>query len=237
MIMDYLVVKNIGKKHRDKWAVQDISFSIKKGEILAVVGETGSGKTTLLKMIAGLMQPTDGQIFYDNVKLKGPEEKLMPGHPKIAYLSQHFELLNNYLVKDFLEIKNKLDVSAANLIYEKCKITDLLDRKTSELSGGERQRVALAATLSTSPDLLLLDEPFSNLDAHHRTLIRNSLKEMIDELGLTVIFVSHDYFDLLSWPNKIIVLREGSISQLGDAQTIANSPQNDYVAGFFKTQA
>ena len=235
--MDYLEVDKIGKKHREKWAVKELSFTLKKGEILAVVGETGSGKTTLLKMIAGLMQPSDGQIFYDNVKLKGPEEKLMPGHPKIAYLSQHFELLNNYLVKEFLEIKNKLTISAANALYEKCKITDLLDRKTSELSGGERQRVALAATLSTGPELLLLDEPFSNLDTHHRSVIRNSLKEMIDELGLTVVFVSHDYYDLLSWPNQIIVLQEGSISQKGNSQTVINTPINEYVAGFFKTQA
>jgi iron(III) transport system ATP-binding protein len=235
--MDFLVVENIGKKHREKWAVKDLSFTLKKSEILAVVGETGSGKTTLLKMIAGLMQPSDGQIFYDNVKLKGPEEKLMPGHPKIAYLSQHFELLNNYLVKEFLEIKNKLDLSKAASLYEKCKITDLLDRKTSELSGGERQRVALAATLSTGPELLLLDEPFSNLDAHHRSIIRNSLKEMIEELGLTVVFVSHDYYDLLSWPQHIIVLREGSISQMGNSQKLIDSPINDYVAGFFKTQA
>ena len=231
--MDFLQVQNIGKIYREKWAVQDISFTLKKGEILAVIGETGSGKTTALKMIAGLMQPSSGQIYFDGVKLKGPEEKLMAGHPKIAYLSQHFELLNNYLVNEYLEIKNKLEPSEAFVIYSKCKITDLLDRKTSELSGGERQRVALAATLSTGPNLLLLDEPFSNLDAHHRAQIRNSLKEMVDELGLTVIFVSHDSNDLLSWPDQIAVFKEGSIVQIGNSKTIISFPDNDYVKGFF----
>ena len=151
--MSWLVVKSVSKSFKEPLVLNDIHLQVAQGERLAIAGETGSGKSTLLKIIAGLIQPDTGTIFFQGVRVLGPEEKLLPGHDKIGYLSQHFELLNNYRVEEVLEMKTVLPAAEAHRIFVLCDIVHLLARKTTELSGGERQRVALARTclLYTSP--------------------------------------------------------------------------------------
>jgi iron(III) transport system ATP-binding protein len=157
-----------------------ISFTQQKARKLAIAGETGSGKSTLLKMIAGLAQPAEGEIRFRGERVLGPQERLVPGQPGIAYLSQHFELWNNYRVEEILSYANDLSVEAAAALYAICRIDHLLARRTDQLSGGERQRIALARLLVRPPRLLLLDEPFSNLDHIHKSL----LKTVIRDIGL-----------------------------------------------------
>ena len=176
--MALLTVSGVGKREKENFTVRDIHFTQQSSEKIAIAGETGSGKTTLLKMIAGLVQPDEGDIYLDNNRILGPFEKLIPGHPAIAYLSQHFELRKNYRVEEELESKNLLTEEEANRIYSICKIQHLLKRKTDQLSGGERQRIVLARLLTTSPKLLLLDEPFSNLDAVHKNIIKSALLDI-----------------------------------------------------------
>jgi iron(III) transport system ATP-binding protein len=231
--MDLLTVNGIGKKENEIYLVQQVSFSQPPLQRIAIAGETGSGKTSVLKMIAGLLQPDEGAVFFQGERVLGPFEKLIPGHPRIAYLSQHFELRNNYRVEEELESKNRLTADEAANVYKVCRVDHLLKRKTTELSGGERQRIVLARLLTTSPLLLLLDEPFSNLDALHKSIIKSVLDDISNTLGLSCIMVSHDGTDLLSWADMIIVLKDGKIIQQGTPSELYNRPVNEYCAGLF----
>lgn len=231
--MALLKVAGISKQEKGKFAVKDIHFTQPAFQKLAIAGATGSGKTTLLKMIAGLVQPDTGEIQFEDKRVVGPYEKLLPGHPGIAYLSQHFELRNNYRVEEELEAVNKLTDKEADDLYRICRIEHLLKRRTDELSGGERQRIVLARLLSTSPQLLLLDEPFSNLDAVHKNIIKSVINDISEKLKVTSILVSHDALDILSWADTILVMKDGLLIQQGTPEQIYKQPVNEYCAGLF----
>src|SRR5687767_2904429 len=171
--MSLLQLNGIGKRIGSRYVLKNISFIQHPSEKIAIAGETGSGKTTLLKIIAGFIQADEGEVMFEGEKIKGPQERLIPGHPHIAYLSQHFELRNNYRVEEVLEYANTLPPEESKRLYEICHISHLLQRKTDQVSGGEKQRIALAKLLTTSPRLLLLDEPFSNLDMRHRNVLKS----------------------------------------------------------------
>jgi ABC-type sugar transport system ATPase subunit len=231
--MALLSVTDISKQVNDSFQVKAVSFTQEPSQQIAIAGETGSGKTTLLKMIAGLIQPSGGEIQFENKKVIGPDDQLIPGHPGIAYLSQHFELRNNYKVHEILEMANKLADDAAATIYQVCEIEYLLNRKTDQLSGGEKQRIALARLLVGTPRLLLLDEPFSNLDMQHKNVIKSVIRRLGEKLNITCILVSHDPLDILSWADHIVVMKEGQIIQQGTASQVYRQPVNEYCAGLF----
>ena len=231
--MALLTVSGVTKQEKDNHLVKNISFTQQPLQKIAIAGETGSGKTTLLKIIAGLVQPDDGEILFLQERVAGPYEKLLPGHPAIAYLSQYFELRNNYRVEEELECKNLLTGEEANALYSVCRIQHLLKRKTDQLSGGEKQRIALARLLTASPELLLLDEPFSNLDAVHKGIIKAVIKDIGEKLKISCILVSHDALDILSWADTILVMKDGQIIQQADPGQIYKQPVNEYCAGLF----
>ncbi len=234
--MDYfrgmilLAVNGLGKEEKTGFSVRDIQFSQEQYQQIAIVGETGSGKTSLLKMIGGLLQPDTGEILFEGSRVRGPLEKLLPGHPRIAYLSQHFELRNNYRVEEELEARNNRSEDEAQAIYEVCRISHLLKRRTDQLSGGERQRIVLARLLTTSPALLLLDEPYSNLDRRHTQIIKDVLKDLVEQWKISCIMVSHDAEDLLAWADRVIVMREGRIVQDGSPVKVYEQPTDSYTA-------
>ena len=227
----FLSVNNLFGKIGENNAINDISFVLNEGEKLAIAGETGSGKTTLLKMLSGFLQPEKGEILFKGEKVKGPNEQLIAGHPKIAYLSQYFELRNNYYVRDFLEMAEIVSKEKAQLIYEICRIAHLLNRRTNALSGGERQRIALARLLITSPYLLLLDEPFSHLDFSHKEIIRQVLRDIEKEFGTSFILVSHDVSDLLSWADRLLIMQAGRIITENKPTILFHQPTDSYCAG------
>jgi ABC-type sulfate/molybdate transport systems ATPase subunit len=231
--MPFLQVSGISRREAGTDILRDISFTQPAVQKLAIAGATGSGKTTLLKLIAGLVQPDAGSVFFEGERVIGPDEKLMPGHAGIAYLSQHFELLNRYRVKEVLEMANQLSVEEAALIYNVCRIDHLLERWTHQVSGGERQRIALARLLVSAPKLLLLDEPYSNLDAIHKSILKSVIDGVSEQLNITCILVAHDPVDLLSWADKILVLRNGQIIQKGTPAHIYQQPLNEYAAALF----
>lgn len=229
--MAFLEVKDLFKKEGDTVAVNGISFTQNAFQKIGIAGETGSGKTTLLKIIAGLTQPDAGEAFFLGEKILGPWDQLIPGHKGIGYLSQHFELRNNYWVGDYLEMANKLSTEQAMKIYTVCQVEHLLKRRTHQLSGGEKQRIALARLLTGSPKLLILDEPFSNLDFLHKQTMKEVIHDLGDELGISCIMVSHEPADLLSWAETILLMKDGKIIQQGDPQTVYLQPVNEYAAG------
>ena len=231
--MGLLTVSKIYKQGLGDFKLQDISFSQRRNQQIAIAGETGSGKSTLLKIIAGLEQPDKGDVHFNDTKVKGPLEQLVAGHPAIAYLSQDFDLPKFLRVEQVLSYSNTLSSGESNTLFEVCQVNHLLKRRTDELSGGERQRIALAKLLITAPQLLLLDEPFSNLDMVHKKTMKTVLGDICYRLKITCILVSHDPLDTLSWADKIIVMKDGKIVQKGSPKTIYKKPLNEYVAGLF----
>ena len=213
--------------------VVDVSLTQQYKQKLAIAGETGSGKSTLLKMICGWVQPDAGEMLFDGNKIIGPEDQLLPGHPGIGYLSQHFELRNNYRVHELLEMALQLEQQLADKIFEVCRISHLLRRRTDQLSGGEKQRIATARLLIASPKLLLLDEPYSNLDMVHRTILKEVIKDIGEQLNITCLLISHDPIDILSWAEEILVMKGGKIVQQDTPQNLYFAPDNAYVAGLF----
>lgn len=225
-----LRVEAVSKMLQGHQAVSAIRFVQHQGENLAILGQTGSGKSTLLQLIAGLIQADSGKLYYGADPIIGPQDQLFPGRKEIGYLSQHFELRNNYAVHEILEMANQFDQQSANQLYRLCRIDQLLLRRTNQLSGGERQRIALARLLSTGPSLLLLDEPFTNLDRSHRQQMKQVLRDLAAQRNISFLLVSHDEADVLPWADRILVLEAGRLIQEGSPEHLYTQPVSEYVA-------
>lgn len=231
--MMLIEVKGVSKKLEDRIVLQSIHLKFEKHRKLVIAGETGSGKSTLLRLIAGLDQPTEGEIYFRGERIRGAEETLVPGHPQIAYLPQHFELQKFLRVEQVLAYANQLSAKQAKELFTICQIDHLLQRKTNELSGGEKQRIALCRLLIGKPQLLLLDEPFSNLDQILKSTLKQVIEQIAERLKISIVLVSHDPDDTLPWGDAFIVLRNGQMVQEGTAQEIYSKPADEYVAGLF----
>ena len=231
--MSLLRVSGISIQEKGDYTLQDISFSQEEFQNIAIAGETGAGKSTLLKIIAGLVQPDAGEVFFEDRKVIGPLEKLVPGHPGISYLSQHFELPKSIRVEQVLKYANTLPDEEAEILYGICRINHLLPRRTDHLSGGEKQRIALAKLLISSPKLLLLDEPYSNLDAVHKNVLKFVIRDIGERLKITCILTSHDPLDTLSWADEVLVMKAGQVLQKGTPEQIYRQPVSEYVAALF----
>lgn len=230
--MAFFEVKNVSKDYSDEFrGIKSISVSQKKHRRVAIIGETGSGKSTLLKIMSGLLQPDKGKVLLNGEQVPGPDEQLIAGHPDIAYLSQENKLPKFISVQEYLYDKYEMSEKEAEMVYRACRVGQFLDKDTSALSGGERQRVALAKKLLDKPDLLLLDEPFSNLDFIHKNIIKETLQDIQKELNTTVVLVAHDGPDVLGWAEEIIVLKAGKVVQIGTPYEIYYQPKSLYVAG------
>jgi ABC-type Fe3+/spermidine/putrescine transport system ATPase subunit len=231
--MELLRVSDISLVERDATVVAPISFGQRARHKLALAGESGAGKSTLLQIIAGLVQPTTGEIRIEGERVRGPHVALVPGHPGVAYLSQKSDLPHSLRVEQVLRYASKRPAAEAHALYELCRIDHLLARRTDQLSGGEQQRVALARLLLGSPRLLLLDEPYSNLDRVHKRQLQAIIEEVGTRLGITCLLVSHDATDVLPWADEILVLRRGHLVQRGTPQGLYYQPANEYVAALF----
>lgn len=231
--MNFLEVSNISKELHGAYILKNVSFTQQPFQKIVIAGETGSGKSTLMKIVGGMAQADAGTVMFEGKRVKGALEVLIPGHPGTAYLSQHFELRNNYRVEEILSYANKLRDEDAAEIYHICRISHLLKRKTDQLSGGEKQRIAMARLLISAPRLFLLDEPFSNLDMIHKSILKNVISDIGEKLGITIMLISHDPMDILPWADEILVMKDGEIVQQGSPQQIYNQPVNEYVAGLF----
>jgi ABC-type sulfate/molybdate transport systems ATPase subunit len=229
--MSLLQVNGVFKKDERGFELKNISFTQDKFQKVAVAGETGSGKSTLLKIIAGLIQPDKGELLFEQKRILGPADKLVPGHTGIAYLSQHFELPINLRVEQVLEYANLLTDEEAATLYEVCQITHLVKRRTNQLSGGEKQRIAIARLLTTSPRLFLLDEPFSNTDMVHKNMLKEIIRDMGKRLKITCMMISHDPLDTLSWADILLIMKDGAIIQQGTPQQVYRQPVDEYTAG------
>ena len=225
-----LSAHRIGKSYGEQTVLYPLDLQVIAGEKLGIIGETGSGKTTLLRSLAGLVQLDQGSVFFQEERVLGPAEKLLPGHPLIAYLSQSVDLRNQYRVRDLLELNSIQDLKDDVVLAKLCRIDHLMDRMTDQLSGGERQRIGLAIALAKKPRVLLLDEPFSNLDIGHRNTLRAILDDLHQDLKLTLLIISHNPTEILGWADRIVVMRAGQCVQTGTSEQIYTKPIDEYVA-------
>ena len=228
-------LKNLTKHFGDVVAVDDVTLDIADREFLTLLGPSGCGKTTLLNMIAGLESPTAGEVWFDdrNVTAVPPERR------DIAMVFQTYALYPHMSVFDNVafglkmrgvpaEDRKRLVLAASKTM----EIEHLLDRKPRALSGGQRQRVALARAIVRDPGVFLLDEPLSNLDAQLRVVMRTELKRLHGELEMTFVYVTHDQAESLILSDRIVVMKDGQIQQIGTPESIYDCPANTFVAGF-----
>jgi multiple sugar transport system ATP-binding protein len=216
-------------------AVDDLDLATTEGEYLVLLGPSGCGKTTLLRLIAGLEQPTSGEVYIGGLPMVG----LPPRARKIAMVFQSYALYPHKSARKNIEFPLKASgmdpeerATKVGWAAELLGITRLLDRRPRHLSGGERQRVALARALVREPDVFLLDEPLSNLDAKLRTAARDDLKQFQDRIGTTTIYVTHDQVEAMGLGDRIAVMSEGRIRQLGTPHHVYHDPADTFVATF-----
>lgn len=230
-------VSNVSKQYIKEQVsgINNISFNIDKGEVVAIIGESGSGKSTLLKCIYGLLAVDEGLITYNQQRILGPHEQLIPGHKEMKMVTQDFSLNIYAKVYDNIasmlsnkDLKSKQEKTVA--MMEHLHIDHLRDKKIIELSGGEQQRVAIAKALVIDTEVLLLDEPFSQVDALLKNQLRADIKRIAAETGVTVIMVSHDPIDGLFLADKMLILRKGKLIQEGKPAEIYSHPEDIYTA-------
>ena len=231
----YVEMKNIYKRYGDFPASDNVSFGIEKGKLFALLGPSGSGKTTLLRMIAGLENPNSGDIFIDGKRVND-----IPASKRgIGFVFQNYALFRYMTVFDNVAFGLELQKMPKKQIKERVKelleltgLSGMEKRYPNQLSGGQRQRVAFARALAPNPQVLLLDEPFAAIDAKVRTELRSWLKEMVEKLGITSIFVTHDQDEAVEVADEIIITNHGTIEQMGTPVEIYKSPGTPFVAKF-----
>jgi len=231
----YVELKNINKNFGDCQASKNVSFEIEKGKLIGLLGPSGSGKTTILRMIAGLEHQDNGDIYINGKLVNG----LSPSQRGVGFVFQNYALFPYMTVYD--NIAYGLKVQKRDKEYIKKRVTELLElvnlpglekRYPDQLSGGQRQRIALARALAPEPELLLLDEPFAAIDAKVRQELRTWLRETIDKIGITSIFVTHDQDEAIEVADEIVITNQGRVEQVGDPVDIYLHPKTPFVAQF-----
>ncbi len=231
-----LQIKNLTKKFGKVVAVNNLSIEgINKGEFVTFLGPSGCGKTTLLRMIGGFYYPTSGDIIMNNQRIND----IPPEQRKTSMVFQNYALFPHMTVYDNiaygLKLRNVPKDEIKQKVYNILKVVQLEGmehRRPTELSGGQQQRVALARCIVIEPEIILLDEPLSNLDANLRVLMREEIRRIQKTLNLTTIFVTHDQEEAMSMSDRIVVMKDGEIQQIGSPVEIYEKPSNLFVASF-----
>ena len=233
--MAYLTLSNISKQFADTYAVQDFSLDIDKGEFVSFLGPSGCGKTTTLRMVAGFEIPTSGKITLDGADITNKA----PNQRHVGMVFQSYALFPNMTVSQNigfgLRVRKASEAEIKDRVKEMVSLVNLekhADKYPFQLSGGQQQRVSLARALAIRPNVLLLDEPLSALDAKIRVSLRAEIRSIQKRLGITAIFVTHDQEEALSISDRIVVMYDGNVEQVGTPFDIYNFPRTSFVANF-----
>jgi putative spermidine/putrescine transport system ATP-binding protein len=236
--MAFLELTGIQKKFGKQLAVQDFNLEVQRGEFVSFLGGSGCGKTTTLRMIAGFEMPTSGQIRIDNQDVGN----VAPNRRHVGMVFQNYALFPNMNVIQNIAyglriagVQSKIRRERAERLIKTVKLSGFQNRYPHQLSGGQQQRVALARALAIEPRVLLLDEPLSALDAKIRLKLRQEIRALQKELGITTIYVTHDQEEALSLSDRIVVMRDGRIEQIGTPAEIYHHPASAFVASFIGT--
>lgn len=233
-----LKVENLSFKYDKTPVLKHISFSVKKGEHVSVIGESGSGKSTLLKLLYGELDSNQGHVFWEDSEILGPKHNLVVGYDFIKYVAQEFDLMPFISVEDNVGkyLSNFYPKTKKDRTKELIRIVELepfAKTKVKNLSGGQKQRVALARALAKEPEVLLLDEPFSHIDNFKKQSLRRSVFNYLKEKNITCVVATHDKDDVLGYADNMIVLHNAKISAKNTPQGIYNNPQSPLIASFF----
>src|SRR6202790_3756075 len=238
--MARVVIRNLNKMFNEVHAVKDVNLEIRDREFVVLVGPSGCGKTTTLRMVAGLESITSGEILIGETVVN----ELPPMDRDIAMVFQNYALYPHMSVYDNMAFGLKMRKFARPEIDRRVReaadilgIEDYLKRKPRQLSGGQRQRVALGRAIVRHPRVVLFDEPLSNLDAKLRVQMRVELKKLHERLGTTAIYVTHDQVEAMTLGDRVVVMRDGWVQQVGDPLELYNQPANRFVAGFIGSPA
>lgn len=218
----FIDIGNLNFKYSGSKAhtLNNVSFSLDKGDILAILGESGGGKSTVLRLIAGLETPLSGRMTVDNKVIFDDKTFIPPEKRGVGMVFQDYALFPHMTVDENIKFglmslnKKEKEIRVGEML-QLVNLQDFRNRYPHELSGGQQQRVAIARALAPKPSVLLLDEPFSNLDAHLKSKIREEMKEILNKAGITAIFVTHDKEDVKSIADKVVVLERGTVSKAG----------------------
>ena len=238
--MTTLKLNAVNKYYGDNHVLRDVNLTVEEGELIVIVGPSGCGKTTLLRVVAGLERVNSGVIEMDGVVVNDTP----PASRNVAMVFQSYALYPHLTLEDNLSFGLKIaglsEAEIAGRVDDVLKVLSLeafRDRKPSELSGGQRQRVALGRALVRKPEIFLFDEPLSNLDAALRMNTRIEIANIHRTLGTSIIYVTHDQTEAMTLADRIIVMREGRIEQMGPPMQLYNDPVNKFVAGFLGSPA
>ncbi|WP_145643387.1 ABC transporter ATP-binding protein [Neorhizobium alkalisoli] len=234
--MHKLVLRSVTKSYtKGTTVLKPFDLVAQSGELIVLVGPSGCGKSTLLKLIAGLEKLDDGQILLGDRDITDAE----PRQRKIAMVFQNYALYPHLTVRENLAYplrRQKLRMPAITekvaMVARQLRLEELLDRRPSQLSGGQKQRVAMGRAIIREPDLFLLDEPLSNLDAALRTHVRGEIRDLQRRLGTTMIYVTHDQVEAQTLADRVVILRDGEVQQIGPPQEIYARPANIFAAAF-----
>lgn len=238
LIRTMLEIKDITFTYIDQPVIKELSFVVQQGQNIVIIGESGCGKSTLLKLLYGLYDLDSGSISYKGNPILGPKYNLIPSEEYIKYLAQDFDLMPYITVEEnigkFLSnsFRDKKKARVHELL-EMVEMTDYAKVKAKYLSGGQQQRVALARVLALEPLILLLDEPFSQIDSFRKNALRNNLFQYLKEKQISCIIATHDSTDALSFSDKTIVMQNGKIIVNESPQQVYNQPNSKYVASLF----
>lgn len=237
--MNYLKISNLSKKYDNgPAALQDISFTLEKGEVVSMIGESGSGKSTLLRLIAGLEIQDAGEVYLEDKKILNPSQKLVSGYDEIKLIHQDHHLFPNSTVEEniarpLLLYNKDYRNERVEVILQMLNLVSFRDKYPRQLSGGQQQKIAIGRALSIEPEVLLLDEPFSSLDAIQKRELIEELRHIFEDNNMTVIFVTHDLDDALLMSKSLYVLQKGKLVQQGTPNEIFRKPENLYTAQLF----
>jgi ABC-type Fe3+/spermidine/putrescine transport system ATPase subunit len=236
---DKLSLIGLGKSFGSVPAVTDVSLSLRSGEFVSLLGPSGCGKTTTLRMIAGFMKPTTGRIEVNGQTVSSPGSVVAPERRGMSMIFQSYAIWPNMTVGQNVAFGLKLrKISSAevtervNRILDTVQLRHLKDRYPAELSGGQQQRVALARAIVIEPEVLLLDEPLSNLDANLREEMRSEIRRLHDAFKITTVYVTHDQSEAMVTSDRIVVMNRGRIEQVDDPVSLYRRPVTRFVAGF-----
>jgi len=236
--MSLLKVQDLVKSYESRYVLNGLSFELSEGEILAVVGQSGTGKSSLLRIIAGLLDADSGSVHLNELLIKGPKRKLVPGYEEIQLVHQDFELhpymsIGEAVRKHLSGYESSFQDERTEQLLSLAQLENQQDKYPREISGGQQQKIAIATAIANEPEVLLMDEPFSNLDPFSKARFFSHIRKEIEQLGTGVIFVTHDTRDALLFADRIIVLRDSKMIQEGTPQEIYHEPLDQQVAEFF----
>ncbi|WP_457568871.1 ABC transporter ATP-binding protein [Desulfurobacterium sp.] len=239
--MDILIMEKVTKTYQNTNVLKPIDLRVKKGEFVTLLGPSGCGKTTTLRIIAGLETPTSGKVLIGNKTVSSPKEGIFiaPEKRNIGMVFQSYAVWPHMTVLENVAYPLKIRKIDKITIEEKVKnalklvrLNNLENRYPHQLSGGQQQRVALARALVMNPEIMLLDEPLSNLDAKLREEMRYEIKELQEKTGITIIYVTHDQTEAMSMSDRIVVMKDGEVRQIGTPTEIYEKPKDTFVADF-----